>query len=74
MEPIGILRVFSILENVLKRREVFAAMVKHRVKHDTYTQAMTFFCQLFEQGIITEMGVDFFIVNRVVFVVGIGLE
>lgn len=58
MEPVGVWRSGPVLQHVLKRRKLLAAMVEHGVKHDADAPFVAAFDDLFQQRIVAEVRVD----------------
>ncbi|MNC24734.1 hypothetical protein D3C75_727990 [compost metagenome] len=70
MKPVFVYGVLPFLQNILKRRELVAAMIEHGVQHDADSSFVALSDNSFEQLIVTEMGIDLFIIHNIVFMIG----
>lgn len=59
MEPIGIFGFFSVIQDILKWREFFAAVVEYRIQHYANAFLMAEVDQSLQLLVVPEMGIDF---------------
>ena len=69
VEPITTNGMSSVFDHILPLRRMVSDMIKHRVQHHFHTAAMSFLHEFAENGFVTEMAVDFNVIDGVIFMI-----
>ena len=69
VEPIAINGLFTVFNHILPLRRMVSDMIKHRVQHHFHTTAMSFLHEFAENGFVTEMAIDFKVIDGVIFMI-----